>query len=301
MPCIGLFFMVSGALLLPVKDAVTQQGLVSFLSRRFSKITVPIFFWTIFYLTIIGGGKSVNANVLISVLFSVQGHSVLWFMYTLAGLYLIAPIISPWLEKASKGMLRIYLALWLVSLLYPLLDLFLVIDTSPTGPLYYLSGYEGYFVLGFYLRRYGSDGLPKSIVLVAGGVLATLAPAVCKICHWEVDFYRMFWYLSIFSFLMCLCYWEIVRRLCTNVSLKVKNLLQGFSNLSFGIYLSHIFIARNVLWKCDFICHLPNYYLQTALLFLITLAGSLGVCYLLSFLPKSEYIIGYTRNKKSRS
>lgn len=44
-PCIGLFFMVSGALMLPVKMS-TQV----FLRKRFLKVCIPTFIWSIFYL-----------------------------------------------------------------------------------------------------------------------------------------------------------------------------------------------------------------------------------------------------------
>lgn len=44
-PCIGLFFMVSGALLLPVRT-----GASIFLKRRFGKILFPTLFWSLFYL-----------------------------------------------------------------------------------------------------------------------------------------------------------------------------------------------------------------------------------------------------------
>lgn len=49
-PCIGLFFMVSGALLLPA------DGGLDFLKKRFSKVLVPTIFWSLFY---------IGANVLI--------------------------------------------------------------------------------------------------------------------------------------------------------------------------------------------------------------------------------------------
>lgn len=45
-PCIGLFFMVSGALLLPVR-----MNTSSFLKRRFSKVLIPTLVWSVFYIS----------------------------------------------------------------------------------------------------------------------------------------------------------------------------------------------------------------------------------------------------------
>lgn len=90
-PCIGLFFMVSGALLLPIKG----DG-IDFLKRRFTKIAGPTIFWSIFYIAcryFFDGTSEGIAKSILSIPFSPQGHGVMWFMYTLAGLYLIAPIL----------------------------------------------------------------------------------------------------------------------------------------------------------------------------------------------------------------
>lgn len=99
-PCIGLFLMVSGALLLPIKG----NG-IEFLKKRFAKIAGPTVFWSIFYIACKYFFEDTSEGIaksFLSIPFSPQGHGVMWFMYTLAGLYLIAPIISAWLERTSK-------------------------------------------------------------------------------------------------------------------------------------------------------------------------------------------------------
>lgn len=79
-PGIGLFFMVSGALLLKVQDGQTFYAR-KFLQRRFFKIFVPVVFgshwgWGLEQL----GIKNVES-------------SILWFMYCLVGLYLFSRFI----------------------------------------------------------------------------------------------------------------------------------------------------------------------------------------------------------------
>lgn len=93
-PCIGLFFMVSGALLLP-----TVLSAKEFLSKRLGRVVLPTVFWSIAYIALYqsvnGGGYSNTLNMLVSIPFSAQGTGVLWFMYTLIGFYLIIPILVP--------------------------------------------------------------------------------------------------------------------------------------------------------------------------------------------------------------
>ena len=192
-PGLCLFFVLSGALLLP-----TTLSARAFLRKRLAKILWPTLSFTAIYLALkYFSGEQVDwLAAIASIPFSPQGHGVLWFMYTLIGLYLLTPIISPWLAKASRRELEFYLLLWAITLCYPLLQLIINIDTTVTGPLYYFTGYAGYFLLGHYLHKY-PDALPlKHLALPTA--IAVIAPIACKLGHIQVDFYSIFWYLSIF-------------------------------------------------------------------------------------------------------
>ena len=152
-PGLVLFFVISGTLLLD-----NRLNSRDFLKRRFSKILYPTLFWTLFYMgvEIVVGAHSTTYTLkaFLSIPFSAQGHGILWFMYTLAGLYLLVPILSRWLHRASKREVEFYLLLWGVTLIYPYLKLWLLVNESNTGLLYYFAGYVGYFVLGYYLKHH---------------------------------------------------------------------------------------------------------------------------------------------------
>lgn len=286
-PCIGLFLMVSGALLLPIKG----NG-IEFLKKRFAKIAGPTVFWSIFYIACKYFFEDTSEGIaksFLSIPFSPQGHGVMWFMYTLAGLYLIAPIISAWLERTSKKEIEIYLSIWLITTCYPILELFFTTQTGETSILYYLSGFAGYFLLGYYLKKY-----PKAIshtVLLPAIIIATCAPIVCKLLHFEVNMYEMFWYLSIFVVVMAIGWFHLINN-------KIQIHKRGgtialVSNLSFGIYLTHIFVMRYVLWKLDIIQNINSYIVQTIIVIIATFIGSLILCYVIARLPFAQYIIGY--------
>lgn len=229
-PCIGLFFMVSGALLLPVKQNYTQ-----FLCHRFGKIVSPTLVWTAVYLAfhIYNTHDITEAEIITSVAsipFSAQGHGVLWFMYTLAGIYLSAPIISAWIEKARKTDLQIVLGLWGITLCYPLLENWIGINESTTGILYYFGGYAGYFLLGYYLKKYPESlSLPVAVVVALTGVITLY---FCKTNNLQVDFYRVFWYLSVFIVSLCIAYWKLIHYISTKYN------IGGVSCLIFPTYRS---------------------------------------------------------------
>lgn len=287
-PCIGLFFMVSGALLLPV-----ETDYFSFLRRRIGKVVFPTIIWSLIYIALSNNSNESKINLLqtiASIPFSAQGTGVLWFMYTLCGLYLIAPILSRWLEQSSKQEVKFILFLWSITLCYPLLRLWLSINESETGIFYYFSGYVGYFILGYYLKHYGNN---RSLFIFICGFIALMGACLLycsKIYKLELDFYTTFWYLSIFIVALCLFYWLMLHKIFN----KFKCIDMSFlSNLSFGIYLIHILIMRYWVWKQNWIVEISNYIIQTFCIAGISFLISTALCYLFAKLPIGLYLIGF--------
>ena len=88
----------------------------------------------------------------------------------LAGLYLVMPVLSAWLERASRRDLRILLGIWGITLLLPYvkllaplagyvgnygnMGLYGICDWNEFGTFYYVSGFAGYLVLAYYLVKF---------------------------------------------------------------------------------------------------------------------------------------------------
>ena len=257
MPCIGLFFIVSGYLLLPVKTSMKD-----FLTKRLGKVVWPTLVFTLFYIivnTICDGGdiKSILKQIA-SIPFGAQGNGVLWFMYTLMGLYLIAPIITPFIEKATRKELEFIIGLWAITLLWPYLMIVLSVNTGIDSILHSFSGYAGYFILGFYLKKY-----PIRINTFAALLLIVMPFFLYigfKKMGIELGFEEGFSYLSLPIALMTLSVFLLLQKYVrTNkLSLTVRNVISDFSNCSFGIYLLHIFVMRRIIWNMDIIRFTPS-------------------------------------------
>lgn len=290
---VGLFFMISGALLLPVKSDAS-----SFLKKRFSKIAVPTIIWSVIFVVLdsVCRGSALSWESFLSILFSAQGNPTFWFLYTLMGLYLLAPILSKWLDSTSCKELELYLLLWVISLCYPLLRLILDVNTSETGILYYFTGYAGYFVLGHYLSKY-----PKRVKfcwLIPLLVISYAAPVFCKVKNIAVDFYSLFWNLSIFVVIQCVFIWKLVCLIVPGQGWQKANpIISRISSLSFGVYLFHFFIIRYLLWNWKPISAINSYLLQTTIIIIATVLVSFSISLVISYLPFSKYLIGCSRNK----
>lgn len=121
-PCVPLFVMITGILLLPVKLPMKD-----FYKKKLLRIAIPFLLWSVLYnlfpwLTgVLGLPKSVISDVfayappeasqtfadavrnivLIPVKFSTYTVPM-WYLYMLIGLYLYMPVLSSWFEAASR-------------------------------------------------------------------------------------------------------------------------------------------------------------------------------------------------------
>lgn len=293
-PGIGLFVMVSGALLLPVNMPTRL-----FLKKRFGKIIGPIVFWTLFYFCMAPYIETVNRGngmwSFLSLPFSSQFNSVLWFMYMLAGLYLLAPILSAWLKQTTQKELEFYLFLWLVSMCYPLIRTIVVVDENCSGILYYFRGYAGYFLLGYYLKKYVRYLIWKCLFLMA---VPLMVATIVKLLQVSVDFYDMFWYLSVFVAMMCVACFLFVKGFDVEFDMtsKWQSFIITLSNCCFGIYLAHIFVMRSILWEWSFLQSIGGG-MQILLVTILTFVSSFIITWVISYFPLAEYIIGFRKRK----
>lgn len=187
--CVPLFVVISGYLLLPVRKPAKV-----FLGRRLKRIVIPFVFWSLMYAVFAGDFRDNISNLALNFNYS-AGH--LWFVYMIIGLYLLMPVISPWVDKASRKELLAYLVLCLLTGMLPYIrDIMsgsdIAVIYGPTGiperaayPLwgeaswneygmfYYFSGFIGYVLLGAFLRKFYDEGTKKFTSKIAVPSLIT--------------------------------------------------------------------------------------------------------------------------------
>lgn len=158
--CVPLFMIVSAFLLVPLKPGQTMS---SFYKRRFTRILPPFLIFMVLYCILpplfgwMGWDQGLHELKMIPFNFpSTGGH--LWFMYPLISLYLIIPVVSPWLEKATAKEERIFLAIFALSTFIPWIHRFITKELwgecfwNGFTALWYCSGYLGYLVMAYYIR-----------------------------------------------------------------------------------------------------------------------------------------------------
>lgn len=282
-PCVPLFVMMTGVLLLPAK-----VDLAGFYRKRIGRILVPLAFWSIItpilffiYFTyinpntqnpLIAPGQTLDSLwvKLYTFIFNFNFDTVpMWYLYMLIGLYLVMPILSHWLDQTSRKDLKLVLMLWGVSLFIPYLKmaapllgyqgnygnmgLWGVCDWNDYGTFYYFSGFIGYLILAYYLVKYPLDwswkkALSITIPMFLVGYAITSYGYVLTQDAFPGNYayLEIVWYFAgINVFMMTFSVFVIVQKI------KVPSLpwMSRLASLTFGIYLCHylfVFISYDL-------------------------------------------------------
>lgn len=284
-PCVPLFFMISGYLLLPLKLET-----IPFYKRRLTKILFPTLFWTLIYLfSDVMTGSIMWLDLLHSIClipFIPQGHIIMWFMYVLIGLYLISPVLSSWLSCAKKKEVELLLGIWLFTNLLPVFSDGKLTGESHASTYYYISGFVGYYVLGYYFKNLQKISYTLSLLLILIPASVMFMSSICKFPFFAYDGPD---FLSVSAILMCVGWFNLFLHMDFDLSKTQKQWVVSLSSLSFGVYFVHILMARFLVNGLG----LPvDGYPDSALLMVLTYGLSSLLIYFISKTPFSQYIIG---------
>lgn len=265
---VPLFFMISGSLLLGREFEIKD-----FLKNRLGKIIPPFLFWSLFYsLTNRYVFKSDTFNitkVIKDVFYGSEYH--LWFVFTLIGVYLISPIFQKWIKFSEKKDIQYFLILWLITLFITIPG---IVIYFPKINLTYFSGFLGYFILGFYLKKYVRIQNWISYVLIFVGILITIF-GTYYFSNLNNTFYDYFYeYLCLNALMVSVGVFQLFIKI-ENVNETIKPILTKLNECSFGIYLIHPFVLK-VLGLIGATVYFVNPIISILILSL--------VCFLLSFI-----------------
>lgn len=250
---VPLFVMISGYFLLPIKT-----GIIQFFRKRIIRVIYPFIIWCIIYALyyVFKNGdtwKDFLINILnIPVNFGTEvGH--LWFIYMILGLYILTPIISPWLEQCSKKQLQGYLLLWALTNCLPYIHLIFpsILGEcfwNPSPMLYYFTGFVGYYILGFYIRRHGAISSKKSLVLIIIGYLFTVAVYQYRLnTATNISELELGWrFCSINISIMALGVFSIVKNIRWKETGIISRFITDLSSKSYAVYFIHLMIILSL-------------------------------------------------------
>lgn len=274
-PCVPLFVMLTGMLLLPIRQEMGQ-----FYKKRMMRVIAPFLIWSLLYnlFPLLTGIMGWDSSILTK-MFAYAGdnpsqswesslHNIymipfnfnvytipLWYIYMLIGLYLYMPFFSAWLKQATDKQIKIFLFIWGITLFLPYCNEYIsnyILGTcawNDFGTLYYFAGFNGYLLLGYYLyvndKRTVGKTIMLSVILFAIGYAITYIgfrdmTSQPNISEEQMELF--FLYCSPNVLLMTIAVFMLIQK----VSIRSPFIISMLSNITkcgLGIYMIHYFIV----------------------------------------------------------
>ncbi len=241
--CVPLFFMVSGYLLLK-KD----EPLLDFFRKRCQKVVLPLLAWTVFYLLwsiFIDNEPFAGVRSLGGLLIS-PAYFHLWFLYALLGVYLGVPILRAVVHSTHQRLVAYYVVLWLLAVVViPFLET--ATEQKSEIDLSVVSGYAGYFMLGYLLGCQRTTALHAVLGTSGyfGSVLVTFAGTWYLTVNQGGEFAGYFYEnLSANVIVMSASAFVLLKFVAQNFTRIAHpnsgRILDALSSASFGVFLIHI-------------------------------------------------------------
>ncbi|MCM3756308.1 acyltransferase family protein [Sporosarcina aquimarina] len=250
---VPMFVMISGALMLSSKREII---LLSFLKKKLAKILIPLFAWSVIYYS----NEVRKDEITFSIADFIKRFATddivyhLWFLYMIAGLYIITPLLKILIQHAKRKDIEYFLILWLFTSIFSnWLEYF--IGYRFEIELFFVTHYIGYYVLGYYLFMFDFQ-MKWRIAMYIGGV-AGFITTFFMTYHESLKIdepLEQFWYdeHSPNVLLMAVALFMLFKS--TKIgTLKVPWIGTIISQASFGIYLIHVFVMQTLYEKFDFV------------------------------------------------
>lgn len=324
-PSVPLFVMMTGLLLLPVRE----QALGVFYKKRIFRVLFPFLIWSVLYnlfpwvtglmgwpKEIIGdffcyvqGKESQSLSdalkdvAMIPFNFSFKENHM-WYIYLLIGLYLYMPFFSAWVEKYGRSTQRVYLGIWFASLFLPYLSAYISpylygeATWNQFGLFYYFAGFNGYLLLGHYLKQ-GNDWsigrtLAVCLPLFAIGYAITyggFSAAAANPASTEADMELFFTFCSPNVALMTAAAFLLLQKVRVHSPVVVR-WLANVTKYGFGLYIVHyFFVGPAFLFIRQFDLPIP---LQVPVMAVMIFLASWGFTWLMYriFKKKAKWFMG---------
>lgn len=244
---VPIFVMISGALFLRDKRELNLKRLYI---RHVLRMLVIYVVWSLVYLVFdlrAVPRQDIGSGMIWAMLAVNRYH--LWFLPMITGVYMVLPILKRWVQNASRREVEYFLALFFVFQIGQETVSALTRRTALSFFqnmifLYLVTGYLGYFVLGYYLTEYELPGFVEKLLYVGGIIGVPMNIVLSTVLSRRAgqprgEIYDSF---SVFTCLITLALFVLFTKRVSRIRFS-----QGFARVvraialsTLGIYLTHI-------------------------------------------------------------
>ena len=297
---VPVFVMISGALFLDSNKTLSIKKLYS---KNILRIICAFVFWSIiymFYEMTKTNQQNFSINWMVGKI--IKGHTHLWFLKMLLGLYIMTPILKIIANNKKVEMYFLVIALittfvipWLFKLcglLYPsfthLIDTFYKIMGVNIA-----TGFTGYFMLGHYLRNKNLNFTIRHTIYICGIISCICVIILNRLISFHHNYADTFFYnnLSIFTLAESIAVFTFINHRFKNINFRYTAFIKKVSNLTFGIYLVHILILKMIKDLFNIDSSTIGVMLGIPLLSITVFILSLSVSWLINKIPGANKFI----------
>lgn len=260
---VPIFVMISGAIFLSEEKTVTIPRIWS---KNILRLLIVFLIWSfgyyVFQSLYLWHYDFWNQGLLRTFTGCIYASEHFWFLFMIMGLYALVPILRTWVHHATTRELYYFTTLFVVfqilrSTCTILLDKSLIYKLSDMMTIVELSGYLGYFVLGYLLtKRPVSTKFKLAIYcLVPVGIIANYSVSHYlsnRSGAYTPGIYDCF---GIFTFIHIMALFLFVTDLVPNgiSNKRVSSCLNRLALDTLGIYMMHValleyFVEENILF-----------------------------------------------------
>lgn len=242
---VPVFVMISGALFL---NPAKEQSLKKLFSKNILRIATIILFWGLVYAALSHPPSDLSPKSLLAFFKTwVLGHYHMWFLYMIAGLYIMVPILR--CITASERTTAYFLVVaFIFNSLIPFFTSFghlsLLADLTDSMLVQMPIGYSFYFVLGYWLVQRTFNKREEAIVYLLGllGLVVTIG-----LTAWASHDAgkAVLTYYANFSLPVCLtsvALFVLSKRWQAGSTDRSRRCISLLSTSTLGVYLVHVIV-----------------------------------------------------------
>ncbi|MDX2776420.1 acyltransferase [Streptomyces caniscabiei] len=248
---VPIFIMISGSLLIRPQS---YKRMGEFFKKRASRLLLPILAWPFIYVTasFLLTGKPIDLQALwTSYLLGAPGTVHLYFLFLIAGLYVLTPVISMYAANTSKKQFAITTAVVLLATVtWYALECSLPGHSPSMNIISQGLPYVGYFMAGFLLKDVVVKRpiVPLAAFIASSGIIALLVSY--SVSQGGIKNNGLFYYeyptifVMISSITLFIASRGLYVRYADRLSKKAQVIITQLSAATFGVYLIHILILQ---------------------------------------------------------
>ncbi|SCG81807.1 Inner membrane protein yiaH [Proteiniborus sp. DW1] len=250
--CVPVLILISGRLML---CSDREESILLFLRKRLSKVIFPLIFWSFLYLINMLRKSELGIQwdmsllkLFLTNLYTGNVHIHLWYLYMLIGLYLITPIIKPYVNNVKKDNFIYFIVIWFISNgVIVFLEKFTVYNIGINLSFFHWS--LGYYILGFLLERYNPSEKQRKIAYIfgfLGFVVTAYGTYLLTVNNVGQLVEHLYSYLAPNVIVMSISVYILFKnihwdRVIDNIPI-LNTIISSFNKTSFGIYLVHLLV-----------------------------------------------------------